>query len=47
VCGAIKTVRIVRGVRKRPTEAEATRNRRAASARLRVAEKLDASGGAA
>jgi 16S rRNA (cytosine1402-N4)-methyltransferase len=49
VCGAIKTVRIVRGVRKRPTEAEAARNRRAASARLRVAEKLDAgaSGGAA
>jgi 16S rRNA (cytosine1402-N4)-methyltransferase len=47
VCGAIKTVRIVRGVRKRPTAAEATRNRRAASARLRVAEKLDASGGAA
>jgi 16S rRNA (cytosine1402-N4)-methyltransferase len=47
VCGAIKTVRVVRGVRKRPTEAEATRNRRAASARLRVAEKLDAGGGAA
>jgi len=46
VCGAIKTVRVVRGVRKRPTEAEATRNRRAASARLRVAEKLDAGGGA-
>jgi 16S rRNA (cytosine1402-N4)-methyltransferase len=47
VCGAIKTVRVVRGVRKRPTEAEAARNRRAASARLRVAEKLDAEGGAA
>ena len=47
VCGAIKTVRVVRGVRKRPTEAEAARNRRAASARLRVAEKLDAGGGAA
>ena len=47
VCGAIKTVRVVRGVRKRPTEAEAARNRRAASARLRVAEKLDPGGGAA
>jgi 16S rRNA (cytosine1402-N4)-methyltransferase len=47
VCGAVKTVRVVRGVRKRPTEAEAARNRRAASARLRVAEKLDASGGSA
>jgi 16S rRNA (cytosine1402-N4)-methyltransferase len=47
VCEAIKTVRIVRGVRKRPTDDEAGRNRRAASARLRVAEKLDTTEGAA
>jgi 16S rRNA (cytosine1402-N4)-methyltransferase len=43
VCGAVKTVRIVRGVPKRPGVDERTRNRRAASARLRVAEKLDVS----
>jgi 16S rRNA (cytosine1402-N4)-methyltransferase len=41
VCGAVKTVRIVRGVAKRPTVAERESNRRAASARLRVAEKLE------
>ncbi len=41
VCGAVQTVRIVRGVPKRPTEAERTRNRRAASARLRVVEKIE------
>jgi 16S rRNA (cytosine1402-N4)-methyltransferase len=41
VCGAVKTVRIVRGVRKRPTESEQESNPRAASARLRVAEKLE------
>jgi 16S rRNA (cytosine1402-N4)-methyltransferase len=42
VCGAVKTVRVVRGVRKRPSAAEQEANRRAASARLRVAEKLPA-----
>ncbi len=42
VCGAVKTVRIVRGVPKRPTKSEQETNRRAASARLRVAEKLQA-----
>ena len=41
VCGAVKTVRIVRGVPKRPGKDEQDRNRRAGSARLRVAEKLD------
>lgn len=41
VCGAVKTVRIVRGVPKRPGAEEQSRNRRASSARLRVAEKLD------
>jgi 16S rRNA (cytosine1402-N4)-methyltransferase len=41
VCGAVKTVRIVRGVRKRPSPAEQAANRRASSARLRVAEKLE------
>jgi 16S rRNA (cytosine1402-N4)-methyltransferase len=41
VCGAVKTVRIVRGVRKRPTPAEQAANPRASSARLRVAEKQE------
>jgi 16S rRNA (cytosine1402-N4)-methyltransferase len=41
VCGAVKTVRIVRGVAKRPTQSEQERNPRAGSARLRVAEKLE------
>lgn len=40
VCGAIRTVRLVRAP-KRPAAAEQTANRRATSARLRVAEKLD------
>jgi 16S rRNA (cytosine1402-N4)-methyltransferase len=40
VCGAVQTVRVVRGVPKRPTEIERAANRRASSARLRVAEKL-------
>jgi 16S rRNA (cytosine1402-N4)-methyltransferase len=40
VCGAIKTVRIVRGVPKRPGAAEQAANKRATSARFRVAEKL-------
>ena len=39
VCGAVQTVRLVRAP-KRPDVAESTANRRASSARLRVAEKL-------
>jgi 16S rRNA (cytosine1402-N4)-methyltransferase len=42
VCGAIQTVRIVRGVPKRASDAERQRNRRAASARLRVVERVEA-----
>ena len=42
VCGAIQTVRIVRGVPKRASDAERERNRRAASARLRVVERVEA-----
>lgn len=41
VCGAIQTVRIVRGVPKRASDAERHRNRRAASARLRVVERVE------
>jgi len=41
VCGAIQTVRIVRGVPKRASDAERQRNRRAASARLRVVERVE------
>ncbi|MFW2333161.1 16S rRNA (cytosine(1402)-N(4))-methyltransferase RsmH [Ilumatobacter sp.] len=41
VCGAVQTVRVVRGIRKRPTADEQASNRRATSARLRVAEKLE------
>jgi len=44
VCGAVQTVRVVRGVPKRPSSAEVATNRRASSARLRVAEKLDIGG---
>jgi 16S rRNA (cytosine1402-N4)-methyltransferase len=40
VCGAVQTVRIVRGIAKRPSAMERDRNRRAASARLRVVEKI-------
>jgi 16S rRNA (cytosine1402-N4)-methyltransferase len=40
VCGAVQTVRIVRGVPKKPSDAERTANRRASSARLRVAERV-------
>jgi 16S rRNA (cytosine1402-N4)-methyltransferase len=43
VCGAVQTVRVVRGIRKRPTADEQASNRRATSARLRVAEKLEPS----
>jgi 16S rRNA (cytosine1402-N4)-methyltransferase len=42
VCGAIQTVRIVRGIPKRPSGDERQRNRRAASARLRVVERVEA-----
>ena len=42
VCGAIQTVRIVRGVPKRASDEERQRNRRAASARLRVVERVEA-----
>ena len=41
VCGAVQTVRIVRGVPKRAAADESERNRRAASARFRVAEKIE------
>ena len=41
VCGAVQTVRLVRKVPKRPSAAEQAENRRASSARLRVAEKLE------
>jgi 16S rRNA (cytosine1402-N4)-methyltransferase len=41
VCGAVQTVRIVRGIPKRATAEERKRNRRAASARLRVVEKIE------
>ena len=44
VCGAVQTVRLVRGVPKRPSEQERRDNPRAASARLRVAERLAAPG---
>ena len=41
VCGALRLVRLVRRVPKGPTDAEIAGNRRAASARLRVAERID------
>ena len=40
VCGAVQTVRLVRGIAKRPSAAERAANPRAASARLRVAERV-------
>ncbi len=40
VCGAVQTVRLVRGVPKRPSTAEREDNPRAASARLRVVERI-------
>jgi len=40
VCGAVQTVRIVRGVPKRPGPDEREANRRATSARLRVVERI-------
>ena len=48
VCGAVRMVRLVRRVPKSPTSEEVAGNRRAASARLRVAERIgdtDRSGG--
>lgn len=44
VCGAVRTVRLVRAPR-RPSRAETERNPRAASARLRVVERLEATEG--
>ena len=41
VCGAIQTVRIVRGVPKKASDDERTSNRRAVSARLRVVERIE------
>ena len=41
VCGAVQTVRLVRGVPKRPSAAEQAANPRATSARLRVAERVE------
>ena len=40
VCGAVQTVRLVRGVPRTPSDAERATNRRAESARLRVAERI-------
>lgn len=40
-CGAVQTVCVVRGVAKRPRGEEVAANPRAASARLRVVEKID------
>ncbi|HSL73022.1 MAG TPA: 16S rRNA (cytosine(1402)-N(4))-methyltransferase RsmH [Ilumatobacteraceae bacterium] len=40
VCGAIQTVRLVRGIPKRASAEERAGNRRAASARLRVVERI-------
>lgn len=42
VCGAIQTVRLVRGVPKKASADERNSNRRAASARLRVVERIEA-----
>jgi 16S rRNA (cytosine1402-N4)-methyltransferase len=44
VCGAVQTVRVVRRVPKRPSATEQAANRRASSARLRVAEKIAPAG---
>ena len=41
VCGAIQTVRVVRGIPKRATAEEQARNRRSSSALLRVVEKTE------
>jgi 16S rRNA (cytosine1402-N4)-methyltransferase len=44
VCGAVRTVRLVRRVPKTPTAREVNDNRRAASARLRVVERIPVQG---
>jgi 16S rRNA (cytosine1402-N4)-methyltransferase len=41
VCGAVQTVRLVRGVPRTPSREEQAANPRAASARLRVAERIE------
>jgi 16S rRNA (cytosine1402-N4)-methyltransferase len=41
VCDAVQTVRLVRGIPRRPSTAEREANPRAASARLRVAERIE------
>ncbi len=41
VCGAVQTVRIVRRLPKRPSDAERAVNRRAESARLRAVERIE------
>ncbi|MEO7398444.1 MAG: 16S rRNA (cytosine(1402)-N(4))-methyltransferase RsmH, partial [Ilumatobacteraceae bacterium] len=41
VCGAVRTVRLVRGIARTPSAGETKSNRRAASARLRVVERID------
>ncbi len=43
VCGAVRTVRLVRRVPRTPSAEEVATNRRAASARLRVVERIDES----
>ena len=40
VCDAVQTVRLVRGVPRTPSKSEQLANRRAASARLRVVERI-------
>ena len=40
VCGAVQTVRVVRRIPRTPSERERVENRRAASARLRVVERI-------
>jgi len=42
VCGAIQTIRLVRGIAKRASDVERKQNRRAVSARLRVVERIEA-----
>jgi 16S rRNA (cytosine1402-N4)-methyltransferase len=41
VCGAVQTVRVVRGISKRAGAEEIATNRRASSARLRVVERIE------
>jgi 16S rRNA (cytosine1402-N4)-methyltransferase len=46
VCGAVQTVRLVRRIPRTPSAAEVEANPRAASARLRVVERIAPAGGA-